>query len=113
MGKWKKIIFGEKMPDKNDPQYKERYDREVNAGRKFCSWLKLDKAACGVQGYASRHPKRFMAMVVTIILMVLTMNIYRIAQVCYSTADHKEHITATQHQAQVLKQKRQHENDNN
>jgi hypothetical protein len=54
-----------------------------------------------------------MAMVVIIILMVLTMNIYRIAQVCSSTADHKEHITATQHQAQVLKQKRQHENDNN
>ena len=29
---WKKMIFGEKMPDKHDPQYKERYEREVDAG---------------------------------------------------------------------------------
>ena len=26
---WKKMIFGEKMPDKDDPKYKERYEREV------------------------------------------------------------------------------------
>ena len=31
---WKKMIFGEKMPDKDDPKYKERYEREVAAGRK-------------------------------------------------------------------------------
>ena len=31
---WKKMIFGEKMPDKNDPKYKERYEKEVAAGRK-------------------------------------------------------------------------------
>ena len=23
---WKKMIFGEKMPDKDDPKYKERYE---------------------------------------------------------------------------------------
>ena len=23
------------MPDKNDPKYRERYEREVEAGRKF------------------------------------------------------------------------------
>ena len=28
---WKKMIFGEKMPDKDDPKYKERYEREVAA----------------------------------------------------------------------------------
>ena len=31
---WKKMIFGEKMPDKDDPKYKERYEREVAAYRK-------------------------------------------------------------------------------
>lgn len=31
----KRMIFGEKMPDKDDPKYKERYEREVKAGRKF------------------------------------------------------------------------------
>ena len=27
----KRMIFGEKMPDKDDPKYKERYEREVKA----------------------------------------------------------------------------------
>lgn len=46
---WKKMIFGEKMPDKDDPKYKERYEREVAAGRKAARLLRLDKAAGGVQ----------------------------------------------------------------
>ena len=32
---FRRMLLGEKMPDKNDPQYKERYEREVNAGRKL------------------------------------------------------------------------------
>ncbi len=40
----KKMFVGEKMPDKNDPKYRERYEREVNYGRRFAdktgiSWL--------------------------------------------------------------------------
>ena len=42
---WKKLIFGEKMPDKDDPKYKERYERDVAAGRKFAKTLRIDKAA--------------------------------------------------------------------
>ena len=30
---FKKMLFGEKMPDKQDPKYKERYERDVAAGR--------------------------------------------------------------------------------
>lgn len=29
---WKKLIMGEKMPDKNDPKYRERYEKEVGFG---------------------------------------------------------------------------------
>lgn len=32
---FRRMLFGEKMLDKNDPQYKERYEREIEAGRKF------------------------------------------------------------------------------
>ena len=35
MGSWKKFIMGEKMPDKDDPQYKERYEKDVDAGRRL------------------------------------------------------------------------------
>ena len=26
---FRRMLFGEKMPDKNDPKYKERYERDV------------------------------------------------------------------------------------
>ena len=29
------MLVGEEMPDKNDPKYKGRYEKEVAAGRKF------------------------------------------------------------------------------
>ena len=50
---FKKFFLGEPMPDKNDPKYRERYEREVAAGRRFAdavgiSWLarKIHTAAC-------------------------------------------------------------------
>ena len=39
---FRRMLFGEKMPDKNDPKYKDRYEREVSAGRKF------NNAAAGI-----------------------------------------------------------------
>ena len=49
---FKKMLFGEKMPDKQDPKYKERYERDVAAGRKFAKTLRIDKAAAKVQKFA-------------------------------------------------------------
>ena len=59
----KRMLFGEKMPDKNDPQYKERYQREVKAGRKFAQTLKIDKAAAHVQRFADIHKTLFLVIV--------------------------------------------------
>ena len=42
---WKKLIFGEKMPDRDDPKYRERYEKEVDTGRKTARLLGIDKAA--------------------------------------------------------------------
>ena len=42
---WKKLIFGEKMPDKDDPKYEKRYKKEVEAGRKAARFLRIDKMA--------------------------------------------------------------------
>ena len=41
---FRRMLFGEKMPDKNDPKYKDRYEREVSAGRKFAQATRIDKA---------------------------------------------------------------------
>jgi hypothetical protein len=45
---WKKMLVGEKMPDKDDPKYRQRYEEEVKAGRKFARTLKLDVLAIKV-----------------------------------------------------------------
>ena len=105
MGSWKKMILGEKMPDKNDPKYAERYEKEVASGRKFARWTRIDKAAGCVQRFACRHPKRFLAIVFTIVIGCFALNVYRIVQVCNRPkATHT--TTATQHQEELLRQHR-------
>lgn len=53
----KKIIIGEPMPDKNDPKYKERYEREVEAGRKFAEKIKLPWLFGKIQLWANDNRK--------------------------------------------------------
>ncbi len=82
MGSWKKMLLGEKMPDKNDPQYKERYDKEVGAGRKFAKWAKLDKAAEYAQSFATKKPKQFLCLVFGIVLCCFSANVWNLARIC-------------------------------
>ena len=56
---FRRMLLGEKMPDKHDPQYKERYEREVDAGRRFAKATRIDKAAAKVQGFANVHAPSF------------------------------------------------------
>lgn len=77
----KRMLFGEKMPDKNDPQYKERYQREVKAGRKFAQTLKIDKAAAHVQRFADIHKTLFLVIVFGFVALSFGFNIYRMARV--------------------------------
>ena len=60
---FRRMLFGEKMPDKNDPKYKDRYEREVSAGRKFAQATRIDKAAAKVQGFANAHRILFLDIV--------------------------------------------------
>lgn len=106
---WKKMIIGEKMPDKDDPKYRKRYESEVEAGRKTARVLKIDKAASSVQRFACKHPKWFLAIVFTIVVSCLTFNIYRMIAVAQMQKT-EQHTTATEQQEKLLKQKL-HRND--
>lgn len=106
---WKKMIIGEKMPDKDDPKYRKRYESEVEAGRKTAKVLKIDKAASGVQRFACKHPKWFLTIVFTIVVGCLTFNIYRMVAVS-RMQNTEQHATATEQQEKLLKQKL-HRND--
>ena len=76
---WKKLFVGEKMPDKDDPKYKQRYENELNAGRKFARMMKLDVLAGMVQNFANNHRKLFLVIVFGLIILCLCLNIYRMA----------------------------------
>lgn len=79
---FKRMLLGEKMPDKDDPKYKERYERDVKAGRKFAHALGIDRAAACVQRFADRHRTLFLVIVFAFVAFSLGLNIYRIATAC-------------------------------
>lgn len=106
---WKKMILGEKMPDKDDPKYRKRYESEVAAGRKTARLLKIDKAASGVQRFACKYPKWFLVIVFSIVVSCLAFNIYRMVAVSRMQKT-EQHTTATEQQEKLLKQK-YHRND--
>lgn len=96
----KRILLGEKMPDKNDPQYKARYERDVKAGRKFAKALRIDKAAAAVQHFADMHRTLFLVLVFSFVAISFGYNIYRIVNACKRPAVQQ---TATVRQDSVLK----------
>ena len=100
---WKQFILGEKMPDKNDPQYKERYEKEVGLGRRFAQCLRIDKAAAWIQNTASRWPKLFLSVVFGIVIFCFFLNIYRLVGAASNASEYK---TATERQEEILKQHR-------
>lgn len=101
---WKKLIMGEKMPDKNDPRYKERYEKEVSAGRKVARFLKIDKAAAATQRFADRWPKLFLGIVFGIVIFCFVLNVYRLSQVATKANDYQ---TAVEKQESLYKERRQ------
>lgn len=66
---WKKMLVGEKMPDKDDPKYRQRYEKEVKAGRKFAKTMKLDLLAGKVQLFANDHKRLFLSLVFGFIIL--------------------------------------------
>jgi hypothetical protein len=96
---WKKMILGEKMPDKDDPKYRERYEKEVDAGRKFAKATKIDRAAAKVQSFANAHKKAFLIMVFGFILFSFGLNLYRMGKVYNSQHEQK---TATELQEEMI-----------
>ena len=73
--------MGEKMPDKDDPLYKDKYEKDVDAGRRFAKWSKLDKVAAKSAGLCQQAPKTFLIIVFGFIILSFSMNIYQMGRV--------------------------------
>ena len=99
---FRRMLFGEKMLDRNDPQYKERYEREVTAGRKFAKATRIDKAAAKVQGFANVHRTLFLVIVFGFVIGGFAWNVYRLTVVYRHNPARR---TATEMQDSVLKER--------
>lgn len=107
MGNLKKMILGEKMPDKDDPKYREKYEKDVEAGRKFARATKIDSLAGHVQKFATKHGKLFLAIVFSFVIGCFALNIYHLAR---AYKHRQEPVSATRLQEERLKE-RMLEND--
>lgn len=74
---WKKFIVGEPMPDKDDPKYKERYEREVEAGRKFAKASGISWVAKQIQSWGQSHKVAFLAIVFGFVIICFFVNVFR------------------------------------
>ena len=88
----RKMIVGEKMPDKNDPRYREKYEKDVEAGRKFARRTGLDRLAGYVQRFADRHSGLFLGIVLAIVIGCFVVNAYHFTK---AWRLRKEHIEST------------------
>lgn len=75
---WKKFFIGEPMPDKNDPKYKDRYEREVEAGRKFAQVSGISWTARKLQEWGQAHKMAFVAIVFGFVIICFFINAYRL-----------------------------------
>ena len=102
------MLVGEKMPDKDDPKYRQRSEEEVKAGRRFARTLKLDVLAVKVQQFANNHKRLFLALVFGFILLCFGFNIYRMVMVY----NHQQSTqSATERQEQLMRQRRKKVNN--
>ena len=99
---FRRMLLGEKMPDRNDPKYKERYEREVDAGRRFAKATRIDKAAAKVQGFANVHRTLFLVIVLAFLATGLAWNIYRLTAVYHRQPAKR---TATEMQDSILRER--------
>ena len=101
---FRRMLLGEKMPDRNDPKYKERYEREGELpGRRFAKATRIDKAAARGAGLCQRAPHPVPCHRIWLFVAAgLAWNIYRLTVVY-----HRQPVkrTATEMQDSILRER--------
>ena len=78
---FKKFFLGEPMPDKNDPKYRERYEREVAAGRRFANAVGISWLARKIHTAACHNKTLFLVVAFGIVLACFTFNVVTMVKV--------------------------------
>jgi len=97
------------MPDKDDPKYKKRYEREVNAGRKFADVVGISWLSRKLQGMADKNKTLFLIIVFGVVLLCFAFNLFRMVKSC-KTRD-AGGGTATERVESILQEKGVHQHN--
>lgn len=74
---WKKLIFGQPVPDRDDPKYKEKYEQQVDAGRRFADASGISWFARRSQQWGQSHKVLFLLFVFAFVISSFFFNVYR------------------------------------
>lgn len=76
--KIKKILFGEKTPDENDPKFQKLREESEAAGRKVTQMTGMGKFVAKVQRFAENHQKVFFSILLAYIFFASVIAIQRV-----------------------------------
>ena len=80
---FRRIFIGEPMPDKNDPKYRERYEREVAAGKHFADATGISWLGARYVALAMAHRRTFIYVMVGLVFLFFVGNLYRLVSYSY------------------------------
>ena len=98
----RKMIVGEKMPDKDDPKYRGKYEKDVEAGRRFARRTGIDRLVGHVQRFADRHSGFFLGIVLAIVVGCFVINAYHFTKAWRLRKEHIESTRAPDRQVEEL-----------
>ena len=76
--KIKKILFGEKTPDENDPKFQKLREESEAAGRKVTQMTGMGKFVTKMQRFAENHQKVFFSLLILYIFFASVIAIQRV-----------------------------------
>ena len=101
----RRILFGERTPDRDDPNYRKLREESEAAGRRFAELLHLGAVVAAVQRFADRHSKIFLCIIFAFVLFCLTVHLYRLN---HALTHRPARSSAVERQEQELHFKRHH-----
>lgn len=106
MNSFLKMLKGEPMPDRNDPKYRERYEREVEAGRRFAEKSGINWLSVKLCSWAMENKKTFLVSVFGIILFFLACNIIGMVRHMTAAGQQQRRTTAVEMVDKALHEER-------
>lgn len=100
--KFKRVLTGEEMPDKNDPKYRERYEREKHYGEVFAEKTGLNWLATKIQLWANNNRKLFLLITFGFVIFMFLLNILSLVRTYKRSKG--THTTAVERVDKALKE---------